>query len=167
MCCRKRQIRLALVKQIRKWLNNKTNLRYLHEGDECNCAQAYTLAEMEYHWEFIDHLVNRRSPFVHMNTDARVFQRKFGKRLIICQFKQWNSGLDQFAMEYITKLKIRIFIIQRPWMHSMQFDFQNFITMTFEFVFKSILFASMILNNFTKIHQRLLVMLASDYLCYG
>ena len=82
VCCRKRRIKLAFVKQIRIWLNNKTKLRYLHDGDKCNCAQSYTLAEMEYHWEFIDHLANNRSPFEHMNTDARAFQQKFGQRLI-------------------------------------------------------------------------------------
>ena len=82
VCCYKRQIKIALVNQIRKWLNKKEKLRYLHGGEECNCTQSYTLAEMEYHWEFIDHLANNRSPFEHMNTDARAFQQKFGNRLI-------------------------------------------------------------------------------------
>ena len=82
VCCRKRQIKLALVTQIRKWLNNKDKLRYLHDGDECNCARSYSLAEMEYHWEYIDRLMNGRSPFEHMNTDSRAFQTKFGNTLI-------------------------------------------------------------------------------------
>ena len=80
VCCRKRKIKLALIKQIRKWLNNRDKLRFLHDGDKCNCARAYSLAEIEYHLEFIEHLANDRSPFDRMNTDTRAFQQRFNNK---------------------------------------------------------------------------------------
>ena len=57
ICCKKRIIRLELVKTIRAWLNNKDNLRYLHDSDDCTCE--YTAKELEYHKNFMTRLVIR------------------------------------------------------------------------------------------------------------
>ena len=58
VCCRKRTIRLALIENMAAWLKNKDNLRYLHDGDACNCADKYSQQQMDYHDEFIDRLVH-------------------------------------------------------------------------------------------------------------
>ena len=55
ICCKKRIIRLELVKTIRAWLTNKENLRYLHDSDKCTCE--YTAKELDYHKEFMERLM--------------------------------------------------------------------------------------------------------------
>ena len=57
VCCRKRKIKLALIERMSAWLKDKDNLRYLHDGEACNCAEQYSREQLDYHKEFITRLV--------------------------------------------------------------------------------------------------------------
>ena len=57
VCCRKRKIKLALIEKMSAWLQDKDNLRYLQDGEACNCAKEYTQEQLDYHDDFLNRLV--------------------------------------------------------------------------------------------------------------
>ena len=69
ICCKKRIIRLELVKTIRKWLNNKENLRYLHDSDDCTCE--YTAEELDYYKEFMTRLMTSGNIQIDQNDEQQ------------------------------------------------------------------------------------------------
>ena len=56
VCCRKLKIKLVLFEYMISWLKDANNLRYLHDGDTCNCVNTYSQT-LDYHQEFITRLV--------------------------------------------------------------------------------------------------------------
>ena len=69
VCCRKRKIKLALIEKMSGWLQDKDNLRYLHDGDVCNCAKHYSQEQLDYHDDFMTRLAETgKIDFSHCNS---------------------------------------------------------------------------------------------------
>ena len=70
ICCKKRIIRLELVKTIRALLTNKENLRYLHDSDDCTCE--YKTEELDYHEEFMAKLKTSGEIKINQNDEPQI-----------------------------------------------------------------------------------------------